>query len=287
MRHVNNGSGFETIYGDQIAQAMRTLCNEVEADLWTEAYQNASRAVGTAGTTPFGSNHHVINEARQILVDNGAPTFDGMVSMVMNTTAGTNLRNLSNLYKVNEAGSESLLRQGVLQDISGVMLRESAQVGLHTKGTGSGYLVNGALSIGDETVTADTGSGTILASDVVTFAADTDNKYVVNSALSGGDFDLAEPGLLAAIADNNAITVGNSYTGNVMFHRSAMELIVRPPAVPGGGDAAVDAMLVQDARSGLVFEIRVYKGYKKTMFEVALAWGVRCWMPKYVAAILG
>lgn len=287
MRHVNNGSGFETIYGDQIAQAMRTLCNEVEADLWTEAYQNASRAVGTAGTTPFGSNHHVINEARQILVDNGAPTFDGMVSMVMNTTAGTNLRNLSNLYKVNEAGSESLLRQGVLQDISGVMLRESAQVGLHNKGTGSGYLVNGALSIGDETVTADTGSGAILAGDVVTFAADTNNKYVVNSALSGGDFDLAEPGLLAAIADNNAITVGNSYTGNVMFHRSAMELIVRPPAVPGGGDAAVDAMLVQDPRSGLVFEIRVYKGYKKTMFEVALAWGVKAWMPKYIAAIMG
>ena len=50
MKSVNNGSGFETIYGDQIMQAMRTIANEIEVDLATEAYRNASRAVGTAGT---------------------------------------------------------------------------------------------------------------------------------------------------------------------------------------------------------------------------------------------
>ena len=284
---VNNGMGFETIYGDQIAQAMRTLANEIEADLWAEAYKNASRAVGTAGTTPFASNHNVINQARQILVDNGVPGINGNVSLVMNTLAGTNLRNLSNLYKVNEAGSESLLRQGVLQDISGVMLRESAGVGIHTKGTGTGYLVNGALAIGDSTVTADTGSGTLLQGDIITFAADSANKYVANSALAGGSFDLGEPGLLAAIADNNAITIGNSYTANVMFHRAALELIIRPPAMPNGGDAATDSMIVQDPRSGLVFEIRFYKGFQKTMLNVSVAWGYKCWMPKYVALVAG
>jgi len=35
MKHVNNGSGFETIYGDQIMQAMRTHINEMETDLAT------------------------------------------------------------------------------------------------------------------------------------------------------------------------------------------------------------------------------------------------------------
>lgn len=287
MRSVNNGSGFETIYGDQIAQAMRTLANEVEADLAVEAYRNASRAVGTAGTTPFASNHNAINEVRQILVDNGVPPSDGMVSLVMNTTAGTNLRNLSNLYKVNEAGSETLLRQGVLLDISGIMLRESAQVQRHTKGTGASYQTSAVEAIGSQLINADTGSGTILAGDVVTFAADANNKYVVNTAFGGGTFTIGDPGVLVQIPDNNAITVGNNYTANVAFHRNALELIVRPPAVPTMGDVADDAMIVQDPRSGLVFEIRVYKGYRKAMFEVALAWGVKAWMPKYIATLMG
>ena len=287
MRYVNNGAGFETIYGGQIAQAMRTLTNLIEIDLATEAYKNASRATGTAGTTPFATNHNVVNSVRQILIDNGVPQGDNQLSLVMNTVAGTNFRNLSNLYKVNEAGSDMLLRQGVLQDISGIMMRESAGIQLHTKGTGSGYLVNGALAVGDSTIATDTGSGTLLQGDIFTFAADATNKYVANSALAGGSFTIADSGIRAAIADNNAITIGNSYTANVAFHRAAVELIVRPPAVPTGGDAAVDSMLVQDPRSGLVFEIRVYKGYKKAMFEVAVAWGVKAWMPKYIATLMG
>ena len=30
IKHVNNGAGYETIYGDQIAQAIRALCNKIE-----------------------------------------------------------------------------------------------------------------------------------------------------------------------------------------------------------------------------------------------------------------
>ena len=289
VKYVNTqgGPGFSTIYGDQLAQAMRTLTNEIEADLGVAAYQGASRAVGTAGTTPFASSHTIVNDVRKALVDNGSPVMDGQVSLVMNTTAGTNFRNLSNLYKVNEAGSASLLRQGVLQDISSIMMRESAQVATHTKGTGSGYLLNGALAVDDTVATVDTGTGTILAGDVVTYAADTGNKYVVNTALSGGDFAMGSPGARIALPDNNAITIGNDYTANVAFHRTALELAIRAPAVPEGGDTATDAITVQDPWSGIVFEIRVYKGYRKTMIEVAAAWGVKAWKPDNIITLLG
>lgn len=286
VRHLNNGIGFETVYGDQIAQAMRALCNEIEADLAEEAYKNASRAFGTAGTTPFGSNFSEVAEVRQILADNGMPMNDGQASLVLNTVAGTNLRQLAQLQKANEAGGTDLLRQGVLLDLQGLMLRESAQVQSHTKGTGASILVNGALAAGDTSVDADGGSGTILAGDVVTFANDT-NKYVVNTALSGGTFAIGAPGAQGAIADNAAITVGNSYTANMAFHRRAMELAVRAPAVPEGGDSADDALTVQDPTSGLVFEVRVYRGYRKTMIEVAAAWGVKAWKPDYIATLMG
>lgn len=286
VRHLSNGIGFETVYGDQIAQAMRTLSNEIESDLATEAYRNASRAIGTAGTTPFGSNFNEVAEVRQILADNGMP-FDGQSSLIVNSLAGTNLRQLAQLQGVNTSGNDQMLRQGTLLDLQGLMLKESAGVKLHTKGTGSDYLLNDAPSaIGDKAIATDTGSGTILAGDIVTFNGDT-NKYVVNSALAGGQFSIGAPGLRLALADNAAITVGNSYTANIAMHRRALELAIRAPAVPQGGDTADDAMIVQDPHSGLVFEIRVYKGYRKAMIEVAVAWGVKAWKPEFIATLVG
>lgn len=287
IKSVNNGAGFETIYGDQIRQAMRAISNEIERDLMTEAYVNASRAIGTAGTTPFGSNFNEVAEIRQILVDNGAPD-DGRATMVLNTKAGTKLRNLAQLQKVNENGSNLMLRNGVLLDLQGLMLKESAGIARHTAGTGSGYLVNNVAgyAVGATSIAVDTGTGTILAGDVITFAGDT-NRYVVATALTGGSVVIAAPGLRQTLADNVALTVTATADKNVAFHQAALELAIRAPAMPNGGDAAVDAMTVQDPMSGLVFEIRAYKGFQKAMFNVSAAWGYKAWKPEYIAQLLG
>ena len=275
VRFLDGGAGYETVYGAQIQQAMRTLVNEMEADLAGEAYKNASRAVGTAGTTPFGSNFNAVAEARQILADNGMPVNDGRTSLVVNTAAGTNLRNLASLQQVNTAGGDDLLRRGELLNLQGVSLKESGQVISHTKGTGTSYLLNDASSaVGDTTIAADGGSGTILAGDIITLAGDT-NNYVVNTALSGGSLVIGDTGLRAAAADNAAITVGNNYTANVMMHQAGLELAMRAPAKPVGGDAAEDTLVVQDPTSGLVFEVAVYKGFNKAMIQVGAVWGYK------------
>lgn len=294
IRFVNGGSGFETIYGDQIAQAMRTLTNEIELDLATEAYTNASRAFGTAGTTPFGSNFDSIAEVRQILFDNGMPVNDGRLSLVIDSLAGTNLRQLANLYKANEAGGDALLRQGTLLNLLGFMVKESAQVVSHTKGAGTGYDINNASgeAVGQTTLTLDGGTVNVTgikAGDVVTFAGDSINNYVVNTGLTAasGDIVIGSPGIRTAVADTVEMTIGNSYRANVAIHQSAMELAIRAPANPAGGDAAVDRMLVQDPHSGLVFEISAYKGFKKAMFSVAATWGYKAWKPDAIAVLMG
>lgn len=285
VKHVNNGCGFETIYGDQIRQAFRAITNAIELAIWTAAYKGASRGHGTAGTTPFASSFAEIPQLRKILQDNGCP-FDQQVSLVMDTTASANLRTLAQLQKANEAGGTELLRQGTMLDLQGIMLKESAQIGTHTKGAGTSYQLSAAGSVADTTINVDTGSGTLLAGDIVTFAG-TSHKYVANTTLSGGVFTIGAPGLRAAEADNDAVTIGNNYTPNVAFHRSAIELGVRPPAMPPGGDAAVDMMTVQDPWSGLVFEVAVYKGYQKAMFDVRCLYGVKVWKSDFVATLLG
>lgn len=293
IRFVNGGAGYETVYGDQIAQAMRAICNEIEIDLATEAYQNASRAVGTAGTTPFASNLDLVVDARQILFDNGMPVTDGRLSLIMDSLAGTKMRKLTQLQKVNESGDTRLLRQGTLIDIMGAMLKESAGVVTHTKGAGTGYdFVLAGEAIGQTTLSVEGGtvnSTGIKAGDVITHAGDTINKYVVGTGTTStsGDIVINNPGLRIAGVDANEITVGDSYTANLAFHRSAIELGIRPIAVPAGGDAAVDMMTVQDPWSGLVYTIALYKGYKKAMFEVSCLYGVKAWKSENIATLLG
>lgn len=286
IKHARNGAGFETIYGDQIKQAFRAIVNQIEASLALTAKRGASRAFGAAGTTPFASNFNDLAQLRKILTDNGMP-FDNQVSVLMDTTAGANLRSLAQLQKANEAGGTELLRQGTMLDLLGFMLKESAGISAHTIGTGTGYLLNGALAVGGTSVTVDTGAGTILPGDIVTFAGTTAHKYVVNTALATNVFTIGSPGSRVAEADNDAVTVGGAYVPNIALHRSSVELAMRPMAQPDGGDAAVDAMVVQDPWSGLVFEIRAYKGYKKAMFDVSCVYGSKAWKSDHIAALLG
>lgn len=297
IKHVNNGSGFETIYGDQIQQAMRAIANTIEAYTWGIAYKGASRAIGTAGTTPFGSNFDTIAQLRQILVDNGCPANDGMLTLAINSVAGTKLRNLASLQQANTAGSDVLLRQGTLLDLQGLMLKESAGIGLHTKGAGTGYDVDltAGYAVGDTTIHLDGGTVNttgIKAGDCVTFAGDA-NIYVVGTGTTEVEADIVlnGPGLRATLADAVEMTIGNSYTGNIGFHKSAIEVVCRPVALPSMGgknlDAAVDMMTVQDPFSGLVFTIAVYAGYKKAMIEVSCLYDAKVWKSENVAMLLG
>lgn len=295
MRGLNNGIGSGNIQADLFAQALRVLVNEIESDIATAAYLGASRAYGTPGVTPFASNVGDLAQVRKILDDNGAPTTGR--ALVMDTSAGAALRTLTNLTKVNEAGTTMTLRDGELLNIHGFSLKESAQVKTFTAGTGasattddSGYAV-GATSI----TLAAAGTGTILAGDYITFAGDT-NKYLVvtgAAAVSGATIEIAKPGLRKAIGTSaTAITVVKhdstlDSVRNIAFTPDAIKLVTRAPALPNGQDSAVDSMMLTDPRSGLTFEVRIYYGYRKMRAEVALAWGTEVIKKQHVAALLG
>lgn len=284
---LQNAGTFSTIMADRIYQAMRTLTNEIETDLWAEGYTSASRAYGTAGTTPFGTAADLSDFAgvAQILDENGAPKSDRQ--LVLGHSAIANLRGKQSvLFKVNEAGSSDMLRNGMTDRIQNFALRHSDAVSTHTKGTGTSYQLSAAGSVGDTTINVDTGSGTLLAGDVVTVAG-TAYKYVANTALSGGAFTIGKPGLITAEADNDAITIGNSYTANLAFDRSAIILAARAPAAPQGGDMASDVYQMTDPVSGLTFEFALYKQFMQNVIHCRIAWGVSAIKSAHIATLLG
>lgn len=286
---LNNGVGANYILGENIKQAIRTLANEMEKDVAVEAAAASSRAYGTAGTTPFATDLSDAAQIKKLLDDNGAPM--GGRSLIINTTAGVNLRSLTQLTNVGDAGTDMTLRQGELLNLFGFSIKESAGIQNVAQSTISGVTLEAAEAGATELTIKTATPGSLKAGDVITIAGD-NNKYVVaeaNSALAAsGKIKIAKPGLLqAAAADSAVATVVAASARNIAFTQNAIQLVTRAPALPGGRDAAVDSYIMTDSRSGMAFEVRVYQGYRKMRMEVACAWGVKVIKPEHVATLLG
>lgn len=295
QRGMLNAGTYNSVLQGQFQQAFRTLINQIEVDLFTTAYQNASRAYGTPGTAPFGTAGDLSDVAmtRKILDDNGAPQTD--LQLVLGTSAIANLRGKQSvLFKVNEAGSDALLRQGIIGRLEGQDVHNSAGITAVTKGTGASYTTNTAgYAVGATQITLITGTGTVLAGDFVSFAGDSNKYGVVAGVGAPGTITLAAPGLLQAIpASATAMTVGNSATPNLSFSKSAIQLVTRAPQMPVGPDGkpmdmADDVITVTDPVSGISFDVAVYRQFMQLVYHVRLAWGYQAIKPNHIAALLG
>jgi hypothetical protein len=284
-------NNYDKVKENQFAQAFRVLVNAVEVDLFLAVKRGASRAYGTPGTTPFATAGVLtdVAETRRILVENGAWTDD--MHMVLNSTTGSKIRGTqSNLFKVNEAGSAELLRDGSLGRLEGFMMHESAAIVQHVKGTGTSYVVNGSHAVGATTLVAKTGSGTVLYGDSLTLEDDTTDpthKYMVNTGIAAaGSIVLGGPGLKKLQTDSKTITVGESYTGNFAFERNAVHLLTRVPMLPKEG-ALGEHEIITDPFSGISFLVSVYPAYHEVIVEVSLAWGVKVVKSDAVAVLFG
>lgn len=284
---VSNSGQYNAILAQQFAQAMRVLVNEMESDL-AALYVGASRAYGTAGTTPFASSIGDTAQMRKVLLDNGAPMTD--LQLVIDSTAGANLRSLGQLTKANEAGTDMGLRRGELLNVNGFSIRESGQIKMHAAGSFTGdALVNkgGGYVKGDTTIAVDGATAIDLkAGDLVKFGSD-GRLYVVSADADATPFAINAPGLMKAVADNTAISVAAGYTANLAFDRNAIQMVARVPAMPQGGDTADDVMVVTDPVTGLSFQIAVYRQYRQLKYEVGMAWGVKLIKPEHVAILVG
>jgi hypothetical protein len=277
-----------------MTQAMRAWRNAVHlsianlntaaAGYYSTSTPSSGAAVGVAGTTPFGSDTSLITAAEKLLNDSLAPMEDRF--LFIDTAAKQNLGNIGQLLRANEAGSDALLRRGIIGDLAGFNVVWGNDVRVGATIAGSGYLVNGTPAAGATTIPVDTGTGAIPAGTVIAFAADTTNRYVLATAYAGGAGNLTlTSGLVNAIADNNAITL-SAGRRNMAFHREAIGLAIRLPALPDGGDAG-EHVPVLDPETGIGVRFSTYKGYGANNYEISSAWGASVIRPELLKLILG
>ena len=283
IRSLDNGAEGAEWARQMIAQGMRALRNLAEVDCVTAIKQGASRAVGTAGTTPFATTLDAMVDVRKVLADNGAPLAD--LQMCIDTSAGVNLRKLGIIQQAYQAGSDAERRSGDLLRQFGFAITESAGIALHTKGTGAAYVTSGSTAPGVRDIALVTGTGTVLAGDVVTFAADAVNRYVVtNGVAAPGTISVGRPGARVTIATANAMTIGNNYVSNLAFERNAVVGIMRPPLFPE--NPIINQLLISDAY-GMTYLLLDIAQYGQRTWELHLAWGFKVAQSEHVALVMG
>jgi hypothetical protein len=224
-------------------------------------------------------------DVRKILRDNGAPMAD--LQFVGDTTSEANLLKLGVVLDAGIAGSDEERRSGVLRRQYGFEMRTSAGIDVHTKGTANAnYDTNlgATLAAGSRSIAVDTGTGTILSGDVISFTGD-DNKYVVGTGITApGTLVINNPGLQRTLADGVDLALGNSYTPNLAFERSAIVGVMRPPIMPA--NPTISQVLISDGM-GMTYLLLDIAQYGQRTWELHLAWGFKTVQPEHVALLLG
>ncbi|MGJ0479960.1 P22 phage major capsid protein family protein [Pantoea agglomerans] len=283
QKRIKSGPGYHGIRRDQVTQAMRTLVNEIEADLG-QLFRRASRAAGEAGKTPFKDTLTDTAQVRKILTDNGAPLSD--LQCVIDTTAGAALRTMAQLTKANEAGTTALRAQGTLLELHGFTLRESAGVALHSSESAPGekLVLESDQKPGETILNVKVTEKAVTAGDVIIAGS---HKYIVSRVQAGSSITILAPGLSEKLTKGSELKVLSKFTANFAFSRSAIILATRAPALPEEGDMADDRMMITDPRTNMSFEVSMYKQYRRVRYEIAAAWGCQNIKPEHSALLLG
>jgi len=292
IRSLENGASDKEWVRQLIAQGMRTLKNEAEAAAGVAAYKGASRAFGTAGTTPFAADINDIAAIRKILRDNGAPMAD--LQLVVDTAASYNLTKLAIYQQAQAAGSDAERRAGIFGKQFGFSMRESGNVAYHTAGTATGMDCTAIEPIGETTIAVDgSDSGTILEGDVIAnttqTAAGTDtNLYVVTSATASGaasgNIVLNRPGVRVATAINDEWDIKAAHRCNVAFERSAIVGAMRIPLIPA---SPVIKQMPISASNGMTFLLCEIVGDGMITWRLHLCYGFKAVQPEHIAILLG
>jgi hypothetical protein len=254
------------------SSAIKGLANNVDSYLLS-LFRKFYGMHGTIGVIPFTNDISDATQVRKVLNNQLAPMGDRR--LVINADAEAEALELRAFNDASFGVGGAAIMEGQITRRLGFEWFMDQNVGSHTAGTGAGYTVNGIHAIGVKTVTIQTGSGTILEGDIVTFAGHT-QTYVATADLSGLALNI-EPGLVAALADDEAMVAPGDTGGiathvmNAAFHRDAIALVTKPLAGSAHPNALVQSAV--DPISGIALRLEFIRENKRDRFSYDILYG--------------
>lgn len=242
-----------------IEPAMSKLAAYIEADALS-MYADIYQAVDNAGSS---ATLRSLLMGRKQLTDALAPT--SMRCLQIDTQSNVDLVDgLKGLFQDSSTISEQYKEGLVGRTASYGSIYENTLLPRHSVGTANGYLVNGAVTEGGNTIPVDAGTGTLNAGDIITFAGvnrvhpetkeDTGNpqQFVITEDYAGGagtisvspaliaDDEDAYKNISALPADNAVIstfaTAGQAHDMSLAFHKEAFAFASVDLPMPDGVD---------------------------------------------------
>ncbi|AGW12104.1 P22 phage major capsid protein family protein [Megalodesulfovibrio gigas] len=280
----------------QAAEAIKALANYVDAYL-LGLYGGVSQAVGTAGTTPFGTDLAAITAARKVLSSASAPKTDRR--FVMDPDAEANALMLRAFQDASFAGSAETIQEGDITRKLGFDWFMDQNVPLHvagsvggTAGTPTVLKAGAAAAAGATSLTVTCGATNALslkAGDLLTIEHD-DATYAVADAVTiaaGADGVVRlTAGLKQATAGGETLAVLGNHAVNLAFHRDAIAFANRPLVDAAEGLGSM-IQSVTDPVSGLSLRLEVSREYKRTRWSYDILFGAALVRPELACRVLG
>lgn len=269
----------------QASEAVKAIANQIDGDILAE-YVNIYGYAGVAGSTPLAADLQEYLDARVVLANQLAPMDPRF--MILDATAEGNALGLRAFQDASFRGDTAGIINGQIGTKLGALWAMDQNIPTHTKGTEDGAYTTDAsgYAIGVETLTTLTGSGTIVVGDIFTIAGD-DQTYTCTTIMGAPGALAFQPPLKVAITTSATdITVKDSHVVNLLLHRDAFALAMRPfagvdPMNLGNFSSMVDPV------SGLVLRLEVTREHKRTRFSYDVLYGVGTPRPELATRMAG
>lgn len=248
----------------QLSEAAKSLANTIDSYLWglLHSGDGVYGYSGTAGTTPFGTDLSAFYDANQQADDQLMPIDDRY--MLINAKAKALALSLTPVSNAAHRGGGDHFVKGQIGEVGGAEWIMSQNVPSHTAGTSNAaILTNAAGTAGDESIACDTGTGTLEAGDVISFASH-DQTYIVKADVAdvGSGTITFAPALVANVTNSTAITLRATHRVNTLMHRDCIAFSMA--SLEGTAmteQARANQAIAVDQESGLALRLKITDQY--------------------------
>ena len=274
-------------------------------------YKQVYNFAGTPGTVPMSDgNLNAVIAARTALIKEFCP-MDGQIRALLNPVAEAAALGLPAFQQYLQAGTDITIKDGMIGRKLGLdwYMNQNLDSVRHVKGTAAGALVTGALPVSTSTADASdpqthnprvvntiaingvTAGQTLKAGDVFSVAGDA-QTYVVRADATAVGTTITpsfSPAPKVQWPAGSAVTLRSSHDTNLVFHRDAFALVVRPfkeDPINSAVSAAYSQTMIHP-RSGLPLRLRVTGEGSQVSYRLDVLWGCAAVRPELAVRLAG